>query len=166
MRISTLVFWTLATIFLPGCDGITDLLPQSTVEPPSTEWSAMLAAINIIRAEGQTCGNDYYSPAEPLAWSGALESAARRHTEDMAEHEYFDHVGRDGSTVGDRVSREGYAWRSVGENIARYQDSVAEVVQDWAESPGHCANLMNPGFVEMGAAEENLYWTHVLGSPR
>ena len=126
----------------------------------------MLVAINTIRAEGKMCGDVYFAQAEPLAWNGALESAARQHTEDMAQHEYFDHEGRDGSTVGDRVSREGYSWRRVGENIARYQETVADVVQDWADSPGHCANLMNPGFIEMGAAEENLYWTHVLGSPR
>lgn len=163
---STLVIWTLATIFLPGCDAVTDLLPQGTVEPPTAEWGAMLATVNSVRAEGQMCGNAYFAPAEPLAWNGALESAARRHSEDMAEHEYFDHVGSDGSTVGDRVSREGYDWRRVGENIAHNQQTIEEVVQDWVESPGHCVNLMNPSFVEMGAAEVDLYWTHVLGRPR
>ncbi len=166
MRISVFVFWTVSLFFLPGCDGIVDFLPQATAEPPSAEWNAMLVAVNSLRAEGHYCGGDYFAPAEPLAWNGALESAARRHTEDMAEHEYFDHRGRDGSTVGDRVSREGYEWRRVGENIARYQQTVLEVVEDWADSPGHCANLMNPGFVEMGAAEVDLYWTHVLGNPR
>lgn len=165
MRISPFVFWTLATIF-SGCDGIAGLLPQGAAEPPSAEWGAMLASINAIRAAGKTCGDDYYPPTDPLVWNGALESAARDHTEDMARHKYFDHVGSDGSTVGDRVSQRGYSWRRVGENIARYQASVAEVVEDWAESPGHCANLMNPGFIEMGAAEVDLYWTHVLGSPR
>lgn len=150
-----------------GCDGITDLLPyDEPVDPPSAEWSAMLGAVNALRAEGRSCGGDYFAPAPPLAWNGRLEAAADVHTGDMAAHDHFNHVGTDGSTVGDRVSREGYAWRRVGENIARYQDSVEDVVSDWAESPGHCANLMDPSFAEFGAAERELYWTQVFGRPR
>jgi hypothetical protein len=40
------------------------------------------------------------------------------------------------------------------------------------DSPGHCANIMNAGFAEMGAAyainqeRGTLYWTQVFGSPR
>ena len=156
-----------AGVSLFGCDGITGLLPyDEAAEPPPTEWAAMLAAVNELRAEGQDCGGDYYGPAPALVWNGRLEGAARAHTHDMASHDHFDHVGTDGSTVGDRVSREGYAWRRVGENIAHRQDSVEEVVADWAASPGHCANLMNPSYVEFGAAEEDLYWTQVFGRPR
>lgn len=166
MRIPYLIFSLLSLFVLPGCDGITDLLPGPTADAPPAEFGAMLAAVNSIRAEGRYCGAEYHPPAEPLAWNGALESAANIHSGDMAHYEYFDHVGSDGSTVGDRVTREGYEWRRVGENIAHLQDTVAEVVDDWAGSEGHCVNMMNPGYVEMGAAEEDLYWTQVLGRPR
>ena len=126
----------------------------------------MLAAVNQHRAEGHDCGGTYYAPAAPLVWNGRLEVAATIHSLDMAAHDHFNHVGTDGSTVGDRVRREGYAWRRVGENIARYQDSVEEVVADWMASPGHCANLMNPSYVEFGAAEQEQYWTQVFARPR
>ena len=162
-----MVFGAVAWFALSGCDGVTDLLPyDEAVEPPSAEWASMLSAVNRLRAEGRDCGGEHYAPAAPLVWNGRLEGAARAHTLDMVGHDHFAHVGTDGSTVGDRVSREGYAWRRVGENIARYQATVEEVVADWAASPGHCANLMNPSYVEFGAAEEERYWTQVFGLPR
>jgi uncharacterized protein YkwD len=50
---------------------------------------------------------------------------------------------------------------------------VSQVVSDWLGSPGHCANIMNPAFTEMGAAyavnpaNENRtpYWTQMFGRP-
>jgi uncharacterized protein YkwD len=47
-------------------------------------------------------------------------------------------------------------------------------VQGWLDSPGHCANIMNDDFTEMGAAyavntarePARIYWTQVLGTPR
>ena len=47
------------------------------------------------------------------------------------------------------------------------------VVQGWLNSPGHCANMMSPGFTEMGVAfvvdrksEAGIYWTQVLATPQ
>jgi uncharacterized protein YkwD len=155
-----------AVLPLTACDGVVDLLPVEPADPPSAELAAMLAAVNDLRAEGRTCGGERFGSAPPLVWNGRLEAAADAHTRDMAGHSHFDHVGTDGSTVGDRVTRQGYAWRRVGENIARYQQTVDQVVAAWAESPGHCANLMNPSYAEFGAAEADRYWTQVFGRPR
>lgn len=154
-----------ACLFSSGCDGVAELLPYETAEPPA-EWSAMLVAVNQLRAEGRMCGSDAFESAPPLAWNGQLGSAAERHSEDMAQHSHFSHTGTDGSSVGERVSAAGYEWRRVGENIARYQQTVEQVVADWAESPGHCANLMDPSYTEFGAAELDRYWTQVFGNPR
>lgn len=42
----------------------------------------------------------------------------------------------------------------------------------WLASPGHCANLMNPMFTEVGAAyatatnaDYGVYWTMLFGAP-
>lgn len=134
--------------------------------PPASTWTEMLDAVNEARAARQSCGGVVFEPAGPLHWDVRLEEAARAHTEDMARHDHFDHVGTDGSRPGDRVRRAGYGWRRVGENIARYQRSVDEVVEDWLESAGHCEQLMDPRFVEMGAIEHGGYWTQVFGAPR
>ncbi len=151
--------------------GCSDLLntpfPDAGGAPsPPADLAALLDAANAMRAEARTCGGDRFEPAPPLVWDGQLERAARSHTADMAAHAHFGHVGTDGSTVGERVSRAGYDWRRVGENLARADLAPEGVVALWAESAGHCANLMQPGFTEMGAAESAGYWTQVLGRPR
>ncbi len=53
----------------------------------------------------------------------------------------------------------------VGENLARAEVPGSEVVDLWLASPGHCANVMHPGHVEMGAAGRDGYWTQVFGRP-
>ena len=154
-----------ALVLLTACDtyGVDGLVSEP---PPETVWNEMLDAVNEARSQPQTCGGTPYAPAAPLHWDDRLEAAARIHTDDMARHDHFDHIGTDGSDPGERVRRVGYGWRRVGENIARHQRSVDEVVGDWLDSAGHCQQLMDPRFVEMGAVERDGYWTQVFGAPR
>ncbi|HBZ05376.1 MAG TPA: CAP domain-containing protein, partial [Massilia sp.] len=99
--------------------------------------------------------------------------AAREHSSDMAAHRRFSHRGSDDSEVAQRATRVGYRWRHIGENIAAGQTSAQEAVAGWLESPGHCANLMNPDFSEMGAGYAIsrarmpgfAYWTQVFAMP-
>lgn len=84
----------------------------------------------------------------------------------MANGNFFDHLDRDGRTPGDRAELAGYSGGLIGENIAAGQDGVDKVVDGWLASPGHCANLMNPGYRELGAAyatdpksDAGIYWT-------
>ncbi|HEU4851243.1 MAG TPA: CAP domain-containing protein [Telluria sp.] len=130
----------------------------------------VLAATNAARARPQTCGERRFGPAPALAWNGALGQAALAHSKDMARRRVFGHAGGDGSDVGKRATRAGYGWRSVAENISFGQRSAEEAVEGWLASPGHCANLMNPAFTEMGAAyalrgapRPAAYWTQVFG---
>jgi uncharacterized protein YkwD len=89
----------------------------------------------------------------------------------MARRNYFEHQGRDGSSPRDRVLREGYKLRLTGENIAFGPQTAAEVVAGWLGSPGHCANIMEPRFSDMGVAVSlgskrgHYYWVQELGSP-
>ena len=155
----------LAAATCAGCDstGI-DLPPEP--EAGVEVWGEMLAAVNAARAEGAQCGDDWMGPAEPLVWDSRLEAAAARHAEDMARNGHFAHTGTDGSDVGDRARRAGYEWRRIGETLARYQRSVDEVVAAWLDSPDHCRQLLDPRYVEVGAAERGLYWAQSFGVPR
>jgi len=68
----------------------------------------------------------------------------------------------------DRIVMAGYIFKGyrsfmVGENIAEGQMSIAQVMQGWIKSEGHCKNLMNPGFKEIGVAENNHYWVQDFG---
>lgn len=133
----------------------------------------LLREVNAARAKGRTCGGRRLPPASPLVWNDALFSAAARHSMDMANRDYFAHASPEGNRVGARVTAQGYAWRSVGENIAGGDRSVEVVVRGWMDSPGHCANIMNGEFNEIGAAcverpntTWGTYWTMVLGRRR
>lgn len=149
--------------------------PASTLLPESsTAGKAILQAVNSARSTARTCGRQHFPPAPSLAWNGALGDAALVHSRGMAEHRYFSHRGKDGSDVAERAAKAGYRWRRIGENIAAGQSSTEEVVAGWLSSPGHCANIMNGSFTEMGAAyavskaraEGHVYWTQVFGAPR
>src|SRR5262249_54156569 len=102
-----------------------------------------------------------------------LERAAIEHSHDMASHDYMDHTGRDGSLPSDRVTRAGYKWQTVGENLASGIVTPEEVVNGWVGSPHHCENLMSPQFTQMVVAyavntssRGGIYWTQLFGTPR
>jgi len=147
--------------------------PLLPIDLPAQEvvGREILDAVNAARAVPRNCGERAFGAAAPLAWNDALATAALAHSRDMAARRHFGHQGSDGSMVAARATRAGYRWRLVGENIAAGQTSAAEAVAGWIESPGHCANLMNPLFTEMGAGYEIsraklpgfVYWTQVFG---
>jgi len=110
-----------------------------------------LAAVNQARTVSRMCGNTSYGPAPPVSWSDNLAMAAYLHSGDMALNVFFSHTGSDGSSAGQRISRQGYPWRTYGENIAVGYPTVPAVIQGWIGSEGHCRNLMNPAFTEIGA---------------
>jgi uncharacterized protein YkwD len=105
----------------------------------------------------------------PLKLSRTLCESAAVHARDMAKHQKLDHKGSDGSTVADRAKHQGYAFVRVGENIAKGQTSVAQVMGSWMSSPGHRENIM-ADYTEMGAAraedeDGDLYWCVNFGIP-
>ena len=110
-----------------------------------------LAAVNQARSVSQVCGSTPYGPAPPVSWSDNLAMAAYLHSEDMALNNFFSHTGSDGSSAGQRISRQGYPWRTYGENIAVGYPTVSSVIQGWLGSEGHCVNLMDSDFTEIGA---------------
>ncbi|MBE0568454.1 MAG: CAP domain-containing protein [Deltaproteobacteria bacterium] len=110
-----------------------------------------LVAVNQARSASRICGNTPYGPAPPVSWSDSLAMAAYLHSEDMALNNFFSHTGSDGSSAGQRISRQGYSWRAYGENIAVGNQTVSSVLQGWLGSEGHCRNLMDPAFTEVGA---------------
>lgn len=134
---------------------------------------AMLSQINEARSQARQCGDQQFEAVDSLAWSCKLEAAAKSHSADMAENDYFSHTGPEGSGIEQRVGNQDYVWQAVGENIAAGHTSVSAVVEGWLDSPGHCRNIMNEAFTEMGMAKAedsesrySTYWTQTLGNPR
>jgi uncharacterized protein YkwD len=132
-----------------------------------------LRIVNTYRAAGATCGaRGSFGGAGALAWDEQLSSTESRHSSDMAANNYFSHTSLDGRSMVDRINATGYDWSTVGENIAAGYDTMQQVVAGWMSSDGHCANLMNPRFTDMGLAcarksgtVYGIYWTQNLGRP-
>lgn len=102
-----------------------------------------------------------------LTVNDRLVAAARAHSADMAERDYFDHSSPEGDGPGDRAAEAGYdAWG--GENIAFGYPTAQAVVDAWMDSAGHRANILNCGFVAIGVgaiADDDgaIYWTQTFG---
>ncbi|MGA6096598.1 CAP domain-containing protein [Stutzerimonas marianensis] len=134
------------------------------------EGQMLLDELNRARGQARQCGGVPFAAARPLRWNGTLAEVAERHSRGMANGNYFGPLDRDGRTPGDRAELAGYAGAQVGQNIAAALDRSSAVVEGWLASPGHCANLMNPAFSELGAAyavdpqsDAGIYWTAVFG---
>jgi uncharacterized protein YkwD len=154
------------------------LVLASAYVVPSSSQAPVLATralelVNEARARGTRCGERSFAPAPPVRLSGTLAGVALGHAADMAQHNYFEHQDRAGHSPADRVRAVGYQEKLVGENIAYGPKTADEVVQGWLDSPGHCENIMDPRFAEMGiayaagrASKRGLFWVQVLADPR
>ena len=142
-------------------------LGMCPIDEPETEINAelLLQLVNSHRASGCKCGSEKkHGRTTPLVWNTTLEQAAQAHSDDMYAKKFLRHSGSDGSSAGARLKRFGYTWKTCGENISQGHTTEEGVIIGWMNSPGHCRNIMNPAFKEIGVARKGDYWTMVLGA--
>lgn len=92
----------------------------------------------------------------PLAWDATLQEAARRHSEEMARLDYFDHRSpvRGHETPADRwelVATRVPDEYAIAENL--FFGSVADAAwghRSLMESEGHRRNIVNPAYTAIG----------------
>lgn len=147
--------------------------PVRPAANPTTLQREVLTYLNQARSRSCRCGSTTYPPVPPLSLSEELNTASQRYADDMAQTGVFSHTGRDRSRPQDRVTRAGYVWQAVGENIAAGTATVRSTVDGWLKSPGHCANIMNPQFREVGVGYSRAaggryhhYWVTDFGTRR
>ena len=158
-----------ALLALASC--VASAPPPRVLAPPDA--SRVLALVNDARARPRRCGSERHDAVPPLARSVELDRVALAHARDMAARKQMSHTGSDGSTPGERATRAGYRWRTIGENVAYGQPTAERVVAGWLESPPHCKNIMDPDYSDMGIGvaetprgEAGPYWSQVLGRPK
>lgn len=151
-------------------DDIVDSATPEEVQKPDFAYGVnaadILVMVNEVRKSGCNCGATYMPPVNELTWNDALGKAAYAHSEDMKANNYFDHKGSDNSNPGTRITAAGYSWITYGENIALGQTTERIVMNSWLKSEGHCKNIMNAGFKEMGVGRIGNCWTQVFAAKK
>ncbi|MEW7278810.1 CAP domain-containing protein [Aquimarina sp. 2201CG1-2-11] len=127
---------------------------KNTVGDFPQEMLDLLALVNIARAN---------NGKQPLKMNAKLVAAALFHANDMNDNNFFSHTGSNGSSVGERITDQGYSWNSYGENIANGYSSVNQVHNGWMNSSGHKKNILSANFTEIGMARVKNYWVQVFG---
>lgn len=110
---------------------------------PARVRQAILDAVNRARAAARLL---------PLRSEPMLDEAADRHARDMLARSYYAHESLEGSTVLERSKALGYRPRFAGENIARGQYSIEEVMAGWLGSPVHREHILARNFTDTGSA--------------
>jgi uncharacterized protein YkwD len=83
----------------------------------------------------------------PVRANRRLDHSAQRWTNVMVRDRAFSH----GADFAARISAVGFNWSRVGENIADGFSTPSGVVRAWMRSTGHCQNILNPMFREVGS---------------
>jgi uncharacterized protein YkwD len=107
----------------------------------------------------------------PFRLDDHLTGAARRHSQDMADRRFMDHINPDGYSFVDRARLAGARHaRQIAENLGMQRgnaDPVMEIVRGWINSPHHRRNMLNPRFRCTGigvarAADGTIYFTQLF----
>lgn len=138
--------------------------PKPPADPGSADTSVTDQVVQLANKERAAAG----CPA--LKTNDALTRAAEKYSDVMASSGELSHTGPDGSTISSRADAEGYAWSSLGENIAQGYQTPEQVMEGWMNSSGHRKNILNCGFKEIGVGVNTgsggPWWTQDFGTGR
>ncbi|PHK49156.1 CAP-associated domain-containing protein [Staphylococcus edaphicus] len=100
----------------------------------------------------------------PLTYSSSISDTARKHSKDMADHNYFDHNNLSGESPFDRLEADGHDFNAAGENLAYGQPSSIYAHQGLMNSLGHRKNILKEAFSTLGVGVDfndnrQPYWT-------
>lgn len=145
--------------------GIRSTTQDSMPAPPSTVPPQAARVLELMNAERTMRG------LQPLVFESRLFSAAQAHTVHQAEVGTIFHIAPDGTGPGDRITATGYEPASWSENVAAGQVTPESVLAAWMASSGHCRNILNPGYTEVGigyvesTTSFRYWWTQKFARP-
>jgi uncharacterized protein YkwD len=117
----------------------------------------VIALVNAVRLD---------AGCAPLVHDEGLAEVARAHSADMRDRDFFDHENLAGLDPFERAEAAGLT-NARAENIAYGQPDPAAVMDDWMESKGHRANILDCELrtLGVGVAEGpgGPWWTQLFG---
>jgi len=88
-----------------------------------------------------------------LIENNILDDTATAKANDMFKNQYFEHISPTGVDPGKLVQSQGYEYIVTGENLILGNfKGEADLVQDWMNSEGHRANILNTRYTEIGVS--------------
>jgi uncharacterized protein YkwD len=142
-RVAVLVL-VLAVLVAPAADSARR---SGSLSASASLQTGLLDQVNALRAR---------AGLSRLRLSIRLSAAANGHSMQMARLGYFSHSSAGGGSFSQRIARfypaRGFRSWSVGENLLWASPDVgaARALRLWLASPGHRANLLAPGWREIG----------------
>ncbi len=134
-----------------------ELVVDDTNQP--TVEAALFCLVNKHRA-------DHGIPL--LQWDPRLATAARLHSVDMDDRDFFDHVNPDGLDPSARAALQGYPG-GAGENIAYNAGAPGDgtawsLFDQWRESCGHNENMLRGWYAAAGFGVTALLGPGIIGT--
>ncbi len=86
----------------------------------------------------------------------ALQKAAKAHSKEMIDKDYFSHYSYNGESFSARLTRYGYNWSTCAENIGWGTGSKGEPDYQfglWMNSSGHRAHILDSRYREIGVGQ-------------
>jgi uncharacterized protein YkwD len=140
---------------------------EQVISAPALPVGFAADVINLVNKERAAVG----CPA--LLPNDMLMQVAQAHSQDMADHDFFEHTGTDGRSPSQRMRDAGYQYTRTAENLAAGIDTPAKVVALWMQSPEHRASMLNCQLRETGVGyvedahdplKYGFYWTQDFGA--
>ena len=113
-----------------------------------------------------------------LEWCDGLYELANAHSNDMCDRNFFAHINPEGEAPPDR-GRLGHAgsytftpivpdpYTRIAENIARGNSTAEQTMEQWMNSPGHRAQILNGANTHIGVGQCEgcgRHWTQNFGT--
>lgn len=143
-------------------------LPPPAYEDPVKIPALRQAIIDRVNDERALVG------LAPLEQHSSLEASAQRYANDMAANDFFGHISPQGQTLRQRIDASGYYQSAtkpclcverflLGENLARGQRTVNEVIDAWMRSASHRQAILTPDFTHVGIGIDSGIWVQHFG---
>lgn len=137
---------------------------QVASNPSNTASSDVQQVVNLVNQQREKNG------LAPLKLSTSLDNVAQSKAQDMINENYFGHTSPKYGSPFNMMSEYGIHYSYAGENIAAGQADPTTVMQDWMNSPGHRANILNKNYTEIGVGVAHggsygTYWVQEFISP-
>lgn len=136
--------------------------PQAPQDTPNNNQSSnssfVKEILRLVNIERQKAG------LSSVLENSRLDSAALVRAKEIPQ--LFSHTRPNGQSCFSVLSDMGISYSGAGENIAMGQTSPAQVMNEWMNSSGHKANILNPSFKNLGVgvykSGSKYYWAQMF----